>query len=1006
MKNVISRFTGKFHIKFQLSLLMLIFIILSISSLSTLISVLSVYRNVSTRNAEKLFSDTGLLVENKLNAQMGKAVQLANLSRRLPEFNRRIEGDGSNHPGLPFLIEALDSDAFLYSIYTGTEEGDFLQLIRTSSNQIILDAHNAPPETSYILRVITGEDEGRIERWSFLDRNSTIISTAAVRLPEYNPAIRPWFRLSQQNPGQTLLTSPYVFNSLKKPGLTASVTISDDKVIGIDMTLAGIKSFLDSIFITEGTGMLILDENKRILAGNTIIQNMLNLPEEPLFSVDEIGSDMLNTILSDRRMLSRQLPWEVPGGNIYKLIITAPLSDFLGHQQIIQTRIIIIAILIFIIAVPIVILSSRSLSGFLEKLAVDAGKIQHFDYSGELPAHSPVIEFDELAEAFRVMKKNLAQKTTALETALQKLERIIELGIAMSVEKNSNKLVELILKGAKEISHADGGSLYLKNKNEILEFKIVLNDSLGFKQGGTSNNPISMPGVRMYAKDGSPNFHNVVSYACHKCNTVVIDDAYDSQHFDFSGTKNFDRMNNYRSKSFLTVPLKLQGSEVIGALQLINSKDEDSGEVCPFSSNIQGFVEALSAEAAAVLYNSNLMQAQEELFESLIQLTASAIDTKSPYTGGHCERVPQLAMMLAEEAENVKVGNLSGFKFKTDEERRAFRIGSWLHDAGKMTTPEFVVDKAVKLETIYNRIHEIRARFEIILRDIKIEEKDALISGEKAEDAAARRMKKEAELIDDFTFIADCNKGEGKPEHDWISRLEQIADRTWLSHFDHTIGLSSEEESRLEKAFIPGSTIEEKLLSDKAQHLVPYKKDSTETYKKYGFVLPHPAYLYNRGEIYNLSIPQGTLTTEERYKVNEHIMQTIVMLDQLPFPKGLAQITEFVGTHHETLTGSGYPRGLTENQLSIPSRIMAIADIFEALTASDRPYKKAKTLSEAIFILNKLKESRHIDPHLFRLFLESGIYKIYAEEYLLEEQIDDVDIDIYLNEKDFNSISS
>jgi HD-GYP domain-containing protein (c-di-GMP phosphodiesterase class II) len=610
--------------------------------------------------------------------------------------------------------------------------------------------------------------------------------------------------------------------------------------------------------------------------------------------------------------------------------------------------------------------------------------------------HSPIIEFEELSEAFRVMKSAIAAKTQALETALQKLERIIELGIAMSVEQNADKLVEMILKGAKELSGADGGSLYLKGEKDVLDFKIVLNDSLGFEQGGAGTNPITLPPVQLYMENGEANFHNVVSSAFHKAETIVIDDAYEDPDYDFSGTKHFDKLNNYRSTSFLTVPLKLQGSDIIGALQLINCRDEKENEVVPFNADIQSFIEALSALAAAILYNRTLLDSQDALFESLIQLTASAIDTKSPYTGGHCERVPVLAQMLAEKAEEVIEGPLAHFRFSTAIEKKAFIIGAWLHDAGKMTTPEFIVDKAVKLETIHNRIHEIRTRFEVLMRDVRLMEKEALLAGKNPSEAASELEAAEKKLFDDFEFIARANTGGEIVNENYIRRLNEISKINWISHFDHTIGLSREEQEKTKIPYTKGKTIREQLLSDKPQHIIPDKGKTRKIYTDYGFKLPHPDYLYNRGEIHNLLIKNGTLTEEERYKINEHIMQTIVMLDQLPFPVGMTKIPEFVGTHHETLTGTGYPRGLKSEQLSVPSRIMAIADIFEALTASDRPYKDAKTLSEAVEILYQQSLTKHIDTDLFELFLTSGIYRKYADRFIPPGQIDEVNIEKFI----------
>ena len=317
---------------------------------------------------------------------------------------------------------------------------------------------------------------------------------------------------------------------------------------------------------------------------------------------------------------------------------------------------------------------------------------------------------------------------------------------------------------------------------------------------------------------------------------------------------------------------------------------------------------------------------------------------------------------------------------------------------GKMTTPEFVVDKAVKLETIHNRIHEIRTRFEVLLRDARLREKEILLNGGDPNEAAMELQAIEEELHKEFSFIANCNTGETLFSPECSEILKRISERTWESHFDHTLGLSREEREKIDTPFVPDKTITEKLIADKPFHLIPNNQPMNKKYKEHGFILPHPEYLYNRGELYNLMIPGGTLTEEERYKINEHIMQTIIMLEALPFPPGMSKISEFVGTHHETLKGSGYPRGLDASELSIPSRILTIADIFEALTAADRPYKDAKTLSEAVEILHINVKSGNLDMDLFRLFLSSGIYMRYAEKFLPSSQIDEIDVEKYLKE--------
>jgi HD-GYP domain-containing protein (c-di-GMP phosphodiesterase class II) len=513
--------------------------------------------------------------------------------------------------------------------------------------------------------------------------------------------------------------------------------------------------------------------------------------------------------------------------------------------------------------------------------------------------------------------------------------------------------------------------------------------------GGAHEAPPSLPPVPLF-KDGKPNHNNVVSHAVHEQTTVNIPDAYDEARFDFSGTKAFDERNGYKSVSFMTVPLKPRGGDIIGAVQLINSRPRGSADVVPFSPAIQRFIEALAAQAATALYNRDLLDQQERLMDAMIQIIAGAIDAKSPYTGGHCERVPELSLMLAEEACKVTEGSLADFAFTTPDEWREFKIGAWLHDCGKVTTPEYVVDKASKLETIYNRIHEVRTRFEVLLRDEHIRMLEAIIAATPQGEAQAAFETAKAALIDDFAFIAECNLGGEFMAPDKVERLKSIATRTWMRHFDDRQGLAHEELRRYEGE-PPPLPVAEQLLSDKSFHVIPRPENSALFDPSYGFKTKIPDNLFNFGEIYNLSIGRGTLTEEERFKINEHIIQTIIMLKRLPFPKHLSRVVEYAGAHHETLIGSGYPKKLSAEDLSIPARITAIADIFEALTASDRPYKKPKTLSECVKILSFFKKDKHVDPDLFDLFLTSGVYKRYADRFLRPEQIDEVDIAAYVN---------
>jgi len=391
---------------------------------------------------------------------------------------------------------------------------------------------------------------------------------------------------------------------------------------------------------------------------------------------------------------------------------------------------------------------------------------------------------------------------------------------------------------------------------------------------------------------------------------------------------------------------------------------------------------------------SNSIQAyqtsQEEILDAIIKLIAEAIDAKSPYTGGHCKRVPIIAELLLDEANKSNTDVFKSFSLTSKEALREFEIGAWLHDCGKVTTPEYVVDKATKLETIYNRIHEIRMRFEVLWRDAHIDYLSKHISKETLHE-------RQSQLQDDFAFVASVNIGGEFMSDSDKERIHKIAKQEWKRHFNNRLGLGEVEKLRYpqysnENIF----PVTERLLNDKPEHIIPRVDFDHEAYKKSGFKLDVPEHLYHYGEIYNLCIEKGTLSKEERYKINEHVIMSIKMLERIPFPREFSRVAEYAGTHHETLIGTGYPRKLTKDDLSIPARIMAIADIFEALTASDRPYKQAKTLSTSIKIMSYMVQDQHIDEDLFKLFLSSGVYKTYATKYLKPDQIDEVDISKYL----------
>ena len=578
------------------------------------------------------------------------------------------------------------------------------------------------------------------------------------------------------------------------------------------------------------------------------------------------------------------------------------------------------------------------------------------------------------------------------------LQRLIDVGIALSAEHNTSQLIERMLLEAKDIYNADAGTLYLRTEDNTLKFEIMHTSSLDIMLGGASGKEISFPPIHMYdPKTGEKNKKNVATWAAISGELVNIADAYEDKEFDFSGTKRFDKEIGYRSKSFLTVPLKNSRSEVLGVLQLINAQDEETGKIIPFSIDVQSLIEALASQAAVAIEKQYLLDGQKLLLDSFIELIASAIDAKSPYTGRHCQRVPELTKMLAKAACDSTDKPHKDFNL-TDDEWYELHIAAWLHDCGKVTTPEYVVDKATKLETIYNRIHEIRMRFEVVKRDATIDCLRAIINGADEGKMLDKLEDRLAKIDEDYTFIADSNVG-GEfmtPAH--IRRIKKIANIEWSRTLDDRIGISKDELKRKESEKLSALPVIETLLADRKDHIIlREKQEVASNTSSNDFKLKIPKNKYNMGEIYNLCIKRGTLTEEERFIINDHIVQTINMLETLPFPRHLKKVPEYAGGHHEKMDGTGYPKKLKRDDMSLPARIMAIADIFEALTAADRPYKTAKKLSESIEIMSQLKKNAHIDPELFDLFLSSGVYKEYAERFLDPEQIDDIDITRYID---------
>jgi HD-GYP domain-containing protein (c-di-GMP phosphodiesterase class II) len=518
------------------------------------------------------------------------------------------------------------------------------------------------------------------------------------------------------------------------------------------------------------------------------------------------------------------------------------------------------------------------------------------------------------------------------------VERLSAIGIALSSQDDIDSLMEIILVEAMRVSHAEGGTFYYLSDDNQLEFSIIRNDKLNIAYGGSTGEKAPLAPLPLTNPDtGNPDYASMAVFSVLFKKTVNIADVYQSDDFNFDSAKAFDKKYGYETHSVLAIPMLNHKKEVLGCLQLINAKDPKAGAIIPFSMAVRQIVESLASQASIILDNKKLISAQKELLESFIKLIAKAIDAKSPYTGTHCERVPVLTNMLAQAACDAKSGLFEAFDL-SDEEKYELHIAGWLHDCGKVTTPVHIMDKATKLEAIYDRIQTVQARFEVLRKQARITLLESQIKpGTDITASEALYADTIRRLDDDMAFLRKANIGGEFMSDADIERLKTIA--------------------------------------------------ASYQYEENGQSLP----ILSDNEVYNLSIRRGTLTAEDRKIMEDHMVHTCAMLESLPFPKHLQRVPEYAGGHHERMDGKGYPKGIKAGSMSIPARMMAVADVFEALTAKDRPYKPAKKLSESMQIIANMKKAHHLDPDIVDFFITSKVYLEFARKYLDAELIDSVD---------------
>lgn len=854
------------------------------------------------------------------------------------------------------LIASLLAAPLITAIYVAYDDGDFL-LVRPLNTPFLRQHFKAQDGAAFLVQSIrTNPDGTQQRRYDYYDADSQPLSSRLLTGDFFDPRLRHWYHAAQQT-RSTVISKPYVFFSSREVGISLSRRAANSHaVIGMDIGLDDLIHVMDRLRMTPGTEIALVDEKAEVI----LYQDMLALFEEtdqplpargdaavPLRPLEALNRDaLLRTYQSGthdevvalqadgKEWLGLAIPFTALGEAPLQLLLAMPTDELLHNLKRHQQRLILISILLIL---PFLFLGWRGgsfIARHLERITARTRQLSRFDFQRLPVKQSSLQEINTL--------------NAAVNDVSDTVEALLETSRILNTEKQIGAMLEQLLEKLLSATRCQGGAAYLWLPEEEAMERIAA-------RGDQSTLAARFPYPCPAHQDGSPN-----------------------------PTEPRQGWFELRSRD--------------GGLQglLILAQPDDPAYATP---EFMAFANRLSSMLAVAIEMRQLIESQKALFDAIIQVLADAIDAKSPYTGGHCHRVPELAIQLADQLAAEDDGPYASFRLD-DTERYAFHLAAWLHDCGKIISPEHIVNKATKLETIYNRIHEIRMRFEVLWRDAEIACLQAQLDG--ADPAAARRQQAQlqAALLADFGFVASCNNGSENLADAAIARLNAIAAQTWERHFDDSLGLSTEETLRLanSRPCAPALPATEPLLADRHEHIVPWgaRRPAVQTgdpANTQGFDMPLPDQQQHLGELHNLGIRRGTLSEEDRFAINDHVVQTLLMLKKLPWPHALARVPDMAANHHEKMDGSGYPRRLPAGQLPLTDRILTVADIFEALTASDRPYKPAKTLSESLHIMALMCREGHLDPDLYLYFLHSPIWRNYAEKHMLPEQRDTVDTD-------------
>lgn len=962
--------------------------------------------------SETLFSHIANESRSHVDKSVSNVDMLATLFASDPEAT---QFDQASQPGFAQRLRVvLDSTPVVSAIYFGYDDGSFV-LLRRLSSEIARHTLNAPDDARYLLETI-GPDASGHASLAFADRALKTIGTANTAATSFDPRTRDWYTQARRTDG-SILTDPYRFFVTGERGVTLARALSAGHgVVGIDLGLADLSQDLAHMKSTPSMALLIVNARGAVIAASdpgvesirtqsdvagssnasgstasstaptskapaiepakpTATPSSATPPingNSPLAALPAIVPAMLDAseASADRRPLShvsvdgrkwsmRVAPIQV-GPWTFRMAIAAPDDEMLQGARHLVTTLGWICVVLVIAVMLGIRATARAVSRPLEAIAQEAAAIQSF-------------YFDDTQRGVRSSVVEIATLSDAIRKARLTIQRFIEIGRALSAESDPDRLMDRLLRETITITGAQDGLILLTEDQGATFSAVTRRDGVAAGDLLLSNADALGKRVTDALLDKAPCHFDASEPGTHPLLRSLVGDTplRPGEVFRFS-----------------VLPLRNRAGEAIGGMVLLTRAHANE----PASDGHLVLAHALSGNAAVAIETTLLLKSRKALLDSVIRMVAESIDAKSPYTSGHCQRVPMITLALARAACEAHTGPYARYAL-TPDEWEAVEVACWLHDCGKLTTAEYVIDKATKLETMTDRIHEIRMRFEVLKQQAHIDYWKGLASGA---DIGMLRATRDAELdaLDaDYAFVASCNEGGEWMAPERIARLERIAARTWMRTLDDRIGISTAEKMRKQRVPAAPLPAAERLLDDRPDHIVDhFPNHLSELEDKAGFTLVRPQHRLNLGEIYNLSIGRGTLTAEERFEINRHITRTIVMLEQLPLSGVLRRVPEYAGGHHEKMDGTGYPRGLRRDQMSPIARMMAIADVFEALTAGDRPYKKAKPLSEAIRIMGKMKEERHLDPDLLDLFLESGVWRDYARRFLHPDQIDEPDI--------------